>query len=79
MSMEKPEKLKMRIVHMKDGFKNDNGLNPINLNNETIKNISFEDPDKDLEFKRLIKLLEETNDPKEKEQIEFALRQLLLS
>ncbi len=77
--MENPEKPKMRIVHMKDDFKNDDLLNPINLDNETIKNISFEDKNKDLEFKRLIKLLEETKDLKEKEQIEFALRQLLLS
>lgn len=77
--MENREKPKMKIVHIKDNYRPEENDLPIEINNKTIRNISFNDPEKDLEFKRLLKLLDEAKTKEEKEQIEFALRQLLLS
>jgi hypothetical protein len=77
--MENREKPKMKIVHINENYKPQNNDLPIEINNKTIRDIRFDDPEKDSEFKRLLKLLDEAKTKEEKEQIEFVLRQLLLS
>jgi hypothetical protein len=77
--MENREKPKMKIVHIKEDYKPEGGETPIEIDNKNIRNIRFDDIEKDVEFKRLLKLLDEAKNKEDKEQIEFALRQLLLS
>jgi len=78
--MEKPEKSKMRIVHIKDRYTNPEDQKGVfKIDNNNLKNLKFEDPKLELEFKKLLKDFEETTDIEEKKRIEFVIRQLLLS
>lgn len=79
MSIEGGEKPKMKIVHIREGYNPEGFNNPIEINNKNIRDIRFDDPEKDLEFKRLLMIFDEAKTQEEKRQIEFAIRQLLLS
>lgn len=64
---------------MKDDFGGVENNLPIEINNRNIRDIRFDDPEKDLEFKKLLSELDKATTQEQKNQIEFALRQLLLS
>ncbi len=88
MSIEKPEKGKMRIVHTGENFgkpENNQGEelsfegSDKNDSVEFFKKISLFDPDKEKLKNELIKSLKNETDEEKRKQLEFALRDLLNS
>ena len=83
MSSEKPKNPHLKIEHIKDKFDNSSDKNenvlPQEITPDFLKSIEMSDPQDEIEKKRLLKMLQGETDIEKIKQIEFALRQLLLS
>ncbi len=87
MNNEKPKNPHLRIEYMKDGLgeKSDSKAEDIDfsvpqeITPEFLSKIELSNPEKEQEKNELLKMLSEETDLEKRQQIQFALRQLLLS